>query len=409
MELKRLKRRIDFYYTAMQFTSFASSFVIFLYITVILQEKHFTNTEIGLTLALGSGLSIVLPPLIAAFYARHVHLPLRRVAAYVRLVTFVFTALLIVVNSPIALVSLIVIVISGTTISVNPLVNAMAMQFENTGVPVNYGVARAFGSLGCAVMAYASGLLSTHLGGSAAVIAASLVLLAAAMLFTLLFPIPERNGQAKEGHAPLPISGAIGFKLLKSPASLLFFLVMMLIWANMGVFDTYQVNILRNAGGNDVDFGLMLTVMTLCEVPLTLFFRPLTKRFSYVQLMTAGFVFMLLKDAALIFAATVPAVIAAQGFNLATIGLFVPASIYYINDITASAQTVQAQALFGGTAMAMGRIVGNLLGGAILDRTGITSMLLVCLGYALLSIVLLQFSSRLHRKAMTAALPATAE
>ncbi len=405
MELKRLKRRIDTFYAAIQFSSFASSFVIFLYITVILQEKNFSNTEIGLTLALGSGLSIVLPLLIAAFYARHPHLPLRRVVAFVRFVTLVFSVLLIVVHSPVALVSLIVVVISGTTISATSLVNALGMQFETFGVPVNYGVARAFGSLGCAMMAYASGLLATHLGGTAAVIGASVLLVAVTGICTLLFPVPERTVEAaKHGTSPLPVSGVLGFRLLKSPANLIFFVVMVLIWANMGVLDTYQVNILHSVGGNDMDFALMLAVMCISEVPLALFFRPLAKRFSYVWLMTLGFAMLLLKNIILIFAASVPAVIIAQVCNISTVAMFASAAAYYCNGIVSCEETVQVQALFTGTAMAAGRIVGNLLGGVILDNAGITALLLVCVGYALLSITLLQVSHRLRKKSAEPAL-----
>jgi PPP family 3-phenylpropionic acid transporter len=405
MEIKRLKRRIDTLYSAIQFSSFASSFVIFLYITVILQEKRFSNTKIGLTLALGSGLSIVLPPLIAAFYARHPHFPLRRVVASVRLVTLVFSVLLMVVHSPVALVSLIVVVISATTITGTSMVNALGMQFEKAGVPVNYGVARAFGSMGCAAMAYASGLLATYLGGSNAVIGASVLLVAVTGVCTLLFPVPERCVEAaKHTTAPPPVSGAIGFHLLKSPANLLFFGVMVLIWANMGVLDTYQVNILHSVGGGDMDFALMLAVMCMSEVPLALFFRPLTKRFSYVHLMTLGFAVLLLKDVALIFASSVPAVIIAQVCNLSTVGMFASASVYYCNGIVCREDTVQAQALFTGTAMAMGRILGNSLGGVILDHASITVLLLVCVGYALLSISLLQVSHRLRKKSAQTAL-----
>lgn len=406
MEDKRLSRRIDFYYAAMQFTAFASSFVIFLYISVILQEKGFTNSEIGLTLALGSGLSIVLPPLIAMYYTRHTHLPLRRITAYVRIITFVFLLLLLVVHSPVALVSVIVIIISGTSISATPLVSALAMQFENIGVAVNFGKARAFGSLGCAVMAYASGQLSTHFGGSAAVVLVSLLLMAASALFTLFFPVPQN---ANSSHAPLPVSREIGFKLLKQPANMLFFLVMVLIWANTGILDTYQINILQLWGGNEMNFGVMLMVMTLSEIPLALLFRPLSKRFSYTQLMIAGFLGLLLKDISLLLSSSVAAVIAAQCFNLVTIVLITSACVYYINGCTASEQTVQAQALFGGTAMAIGRIVGNLIAGAILDgaaaeSAGIKTMLLVCIGFALMSLVLMRTSCRLRNK-MPSALP----
>jgi PPP family 3-phenylpropionic acid transporter len=153
-----------------------------------------------------------------------------------------------------------------------------------------------------------------------------------------------------------------------------------------------------------MDFALMLAVMCISEVPLALFFKPLARRFSYVHLMTLGFAVLLLKDVLLIFAASVPAVIIAQVCNMSTVGMFASASVYYCNGIVSCNDTVQAQALFTGAAMAMGRIVGNLLGGVILDNAGITALLLVCIGYALVSISLLQVSHRLHKKGAPTAL-----
>jgi MFS transporter, PPP family, 3-phenylpropionic acid transporter len=395
MGLKKLRRRINLYFSIIQFSSFASSFVIYLYATVILLSKGFSTTIIGITVAAGSGASILLPPVIAAVYTRHLNTPLKRVAAYLRVATLISSVLLIFVDSPVLLVCIIFIMISCTTMSAGALTNAIAMQYENSGIPVNYGIARSLGSLGCAGMGYVSGLLSKGAGGTDAVMVLSIMLLCVTTAVTLILP---KKDSVDNIPSRMPIKGSLGLSMLKSAPNILFFLVVVFVWANMAILDTYQVNIIYNVGGSDMDYGILLTVMTLCEVPLTWFFKPLARRFSYVQLMTAGFFFLMMKDLFLIFAPSVTAVILCQGFNIGTMGLFSPALVYYSNAIADPNNSVQAQALYAGTGIAAGRILGSLTGGLILDNLNINALLTVSSGYALICIVILRISNIMHIK-----------
>jgi PPP family 3-phenylpropionic acid transporter len=412
MDAKKFARRINWSYYAIQFTSFASSFAIFLYVTVILQSKGFTSTEIGLTVALGSALSILLPTAIAYVYARIPGAPLKAVVAAVRVVTLVSSVLLIFVDSPVAVVSFIFIVISGTTVAVGSLTNALAMQFESTSVKINFGAARAAGSAGCILMSILTGMIS---GDTDAIIALSALLLCFCIVLTLVFDTPRKAALlANPGKrldktdipAALPAASSGALRLLRDPKCALFFLVMMLSFANVGVFDTYQLNILKSVGGTDADYGVMLILMVTLETPVMLLFKPLSKRFSMTALMITGFSAMLLKDIALLFAGGTAAVFAMQGFNMLAIGLFSPAQVYFSNSLVGPDETVQAQALFSGTAIATGRILGNLLGGVIIDTLGLHALLIVAAVYAALSIVFAQAADRLHKKSLRAQLEA---
>lgn len=382
-------RRLNWKYYAIQFSSFGSSFAIFLYVTVILQAKGFSNTAIGITVALGSCLSIILPPLAAAFYSR-TRMPLKTVVAAVRIATLISSVLLIFVEAPVALVSLIFIVISGTTNAAVSLTNALAMQFEDTHARINFGASRAAGSVGCVIMSVLTGMVA---GSSDAIIAVSTALLAVTIILTLLFDRPETAGAAGAAVIPAPSSGSL--KMLRYPACLTFFFVMMLSFANMGALDTYQVSVLRSVGGTDADYGFMLVLMVVLETPLMLLFKPLSKRFSYTQLMVAGFAMMMMKDIALIFADSVSTMFWIQGFNVAMIGIFSPAQVYFGNSLARTGETVSAQALFTGTAISVGRILGNLVGGVVIDSLGLHAMLIVTASYSALAIVFALVSNRL--------------
>lgn len=395
MDTKRLSRRINWKYYAILFTSFASSFSIFLYVTVILQSKGFTNTETGITVALGSALAIVLPPIAAYFYAKHPRMPLKLIAAFVRIITLIFSILLIFVDAPVPLVSFIFIMIAGTTNAVGSLTNAMAMQYECTPVRINYGIARAAGSMGCILMSVLTGVF---VGGTDGIIALSAALVAVCIVLTIIFDRPEKVCAPGRKIVPAVSSGAL--KLLKDPACLMFFFVMMLSFANMASLDTYQVKILESVGGTEANYGILLMIMVTIETPVMLLFKPLSKRFSLTALMCVGFGAMMAKDIALIFANSVEAVFWMQGLNALMIGLFSSAQVYFGNSLVDPAKTVQAQALFTGTAISMGRIIGSLSGGAIADTLGLHAMLIVSAGFALFSIVFAIASKRLFDRSL---------
>jgi PPP family 3-phenylpropionic acid transporter len=329
-------------------------------------------------------------------------MPLKAVTSAVRVITLVFSGLLMLVDSPVAVVSFIFIVISGTTITVGSLNNGLAMQFEATPVRVNFGVARAAGSMGCILMSVLTGLIA---GDTDGIIALSCLALAVCIVLTMFFDRPEKVG-ALSDKAITPASRAGSLKLLRDPACLMFFFVMMLSFANVGVLDTYQVDILKSVGGTDADYGVMLIIMVSVETPVMFLFKRLSKRFGMTSLMCAGFTALLLKDVALMFAGSVAAVFAMQAFNMVAIGLFFPAQVYYSNCLVSESQTVQAQTLFTGTAISAGRILGNLLGGVILDDLGKTALLIVAAAYSILAISFALGSDRIQKKSLKAQLEA---
>ncbi len=76
-----------------------------------------------------------------------------------------------------------------------------------------------------------------------------------------------------------------------------------------------------------------------------------------------------------------------------------PAAVYYSNLIAPKDSAVQAQALFGGVAMGVGRIIGNLLGGVIIDGAGLKAMLIFSAAFVFFGLILMQFSSYKYKTA----------
>jgi PPP family 3-phenylpropionic acid transporter len=397
---KNIGRKVNAGYCAIQSAFVSSISVWFGFITVILQSKGFNNAQVGITMALGASFSIILPPLIAMFYDRHRKIPLKVIVVAIVLVAMLCAAAAIFIQVPVALVMLIFALVNTATLTTMPLINAIAMQFENIGVPVNYGIARGLGSVGYAVFGYITGLLVEKLGVDV-LSPFYILLLIVTAVFVLILKKPQRSGteQVTEKTLMPTLKTSSEWKgFYKNPACVFFFFAMACMTLNHGTLDTFQVSIIKSVGGTNSDYGMLMFVMASSEIPTMFMFKYLTKRFSYAQLMSVACLAFAAKDVILLIAPSVGVVIAAQGINMLTLGLYLPASVYYANMVAPKGAEVQAQALFGGMAMGLGRIIGNLIGGVIIDFAGLDAMLVFSGVFVLIGFVLMQASNMKYKE-----------
>ncbi len=317
---KKISLKINAGYSAIQGTYISSNAVAFGYIAVILQSKSFNNSQIGLTVALAAVFSIILPPIIAMFYDRHKNTALKYIVAFMIIFTIICYVFTVFINEPIALVMIAYILVLTAAFSSMPLLNALAMQFENIGISVNYGVARGIGSIGYAVFGYLTGLIIDEFGVKI-IFPLYILLLIITVFFVLIFKKPdEDNTNNKDKDKEALVSGLSVSSEWKgfytNPACVFFFFAMICITLNHGTLDTFQVSIVKSVGGTNSDYGVVMFVMAISEIPTMFLFKYLTKRFSYVQLLSTAFIFFIIKDVVLLIAPSVNIIIAAQVINV---------------------------------------------------------------------------------------------
>lgn len=350
-------------------------------------------------------IAIFLPALIS-FLTGRTRMPLKYVVALISLVTLSGASLLLFVRAPVGVVMMIFILISASGASTGPFINALAMQFENIGIHINYGIARGLGSAGYALIGFVTGHFVQMLGTDF-IIPFYLCLSAIAVFCVFIFKRPVRPAESvpKTEPAVQLTQKASVWSVFKTPSAVCLFCAIICVSLNQGVLDTFQINILKGLGGTDADYGSLILVMAFSELPTMFLFKNLAKRFGYSRLLGAGFLFFAVKDIALLLAPNVAIVIGVQALNALSLGLYIPASVYLINSLAGGRNAVHAQAIFGGVASGLGRIVGNFAGGAIIDAYSTHAMMVFALVSILAGFVLLQFAVRLRKDRQQAVVP----
>lgn len=114
------------------------------------------------------------------------------------------------------------------------------------------------------------------------------------------------------------------------------------------------------------------------------------------------------KPLIILFAGNIPVAFLGLAMQGPSIGVFVPASVYYVNTAIAPEKRVRGQAIFSMITTGAASCLGNLLGGWILDAFGLQALLQACVWIAVVGCLIvislrdhseerMSFRARFHR------------
>ena len=133
--------------------------MVMMFASAYLLDAGLANAQIGMVVAAGGALSAVLQPVVAGMADRSRRVPLRAWIATSAVLLAILACALLLPGLPLgataAFFGLMILVIQ----TAQPLINAIGMAAWARGVPVNFGVGRAMGSLAFALLSVVAGRL----------------------------------------------------------------------------------------------------------------------------------------------------------------------------------------------------------------------------------------------------------
>ena len=370
-------RRLDWHYIAMQMGFWAMFAAIVAYQTALLLERGFTNGEAGLMTSVRCLAGIVCQPLLGGFADRHPGVPLKHIVA-ISLALSLAAGLWYWMDPAMGLGStaLVWVVIGGLGVSSYPLMDAMAVQFINDGVPIRYSLGRGLGSLAYAVVCVLLGLQVGQWGVETTLVT-FLLLTAAEIALVFTYPTWHPHAPAAQAEQARPQSA---LSLLRSNprftlmlAGVLFGLTAVLPLSN------FLVNVILSRGGTAADLGLAMFLMGGFELPAAFLFPRLLRRLGSGRILVLSMFFGTLKGVALLLTWNLAGVLLCQPLQMLGYGLFTPASVYFVNESVPPADRVRGQTIMMVASNGLGGMLGGLLAGWTLDAGGANWMLAGCI------------------------------
>ena len=359
-------------------SSFASAYLL---------DRGYTNSEIGLILAVGSIVAVFLQPFMADFADRAKKISLIGITQVATIFIMGMMLICFVMDKASIALSVIFVMMIAWHTALQPLFNSLTFKLEESGHKINFGVCRAMGSLGYSLLCAVLGTLAETFGTQILPLTGEVTLLM--LLITLCLTKSHFKKACKmrgeldsEQDKVEVVSETLEeqeeINLIQFIKRNKLFLLVNIgvagIFFSNSIFNSFMLQIVENIGGNSEDMGRILAVMAFLEIPPMFLFERVHRKVSCKRLLQLGAICFTLKILCATIADSVFMVYVAQLFQLTSFGIFLPAMVSFIDEIMEKGEAVKGQALYT-IVTTVATIFASLVGGVILDVSGASSLL----------------------------------
>lgn len=391
--MKKYQRYTSVAYFALQGGYWMSVCIANSYAAVFLQHRGYSNSALGMVLAIGNIAGFLLAPNLAALVDRS-----RRVTVYHCIWALLAAQALILAGFALIpgkslMLSLLYCLYMATVVAVNPLNTELCFELAGWSQPVSYSPARGIGSLCYAMMSFAMGQLTLQLGADVHPYAGLFCLLCQVVSTGVITWAKSRvrpenaihgGGQKEQGLGLMPfIRANARFCVMMFSLALLFF--------SYNVSDSFLINILRSVGGDAGDLGSISAFKAVLEIPVMLFYAQLTGRFRCSSVMRLSALAFVAKALALALAGSVGMLYAANLLQILSYALIIPAMVQYVNLVIGQKDSAKGQAIANGMTT-LGAVFASSIGGKLYDVLSVRTTLLISAAIAVCGVVILSLS-----------------
>ena len=385
--MKLNTRKLMIQYCILQGSYWASFCVIYAFATVFLLSRGFESSMIGVIIAAGNILGVVLQPMVASIADRSEKISLHKLTAMLSVIMILLLVLLYFVPNGLLAVAVLFLLTDTFLQVIQPLINSVSVYYVNQGVSVDFGSARGIGSLSYAAASYILGIVVEKFGTRSILMTG--ILVALVLLVTVLsMPVLSSSAASRLGEKE-PEQNDAGlivfagryknFMLTLAGITLLF------TFHNMN--NAYLIKVIENVGGTSADMGRMLSIAAVTELPVMFLFSRISKHFKSSTLLMVSSAFFAIRAAGFMLAGNVMTMYLAAMLQIGSVALYIPSSVYYVNETMLDQDKFKGQAVMTAT-NTLGGVFGSLFGGFLIDNAGVGAMNTVCFAMAAAGAVL---------------------
>ena len=363
-------------YIIINATYFAVYSGIHAYASVFLLEKGFTNTLIGITLALANILSVIFQPFIAGLIDKQGKLTNRNVSMASTALLLIGSVLLLLIKNGIAVIFVIFALIYTVQMVYQPILTAMYFEYEAAGCHIYYGLARGLGSCGFAVVSVFTGMAIGRFGVNILMIL-DIIFLTVALIVLYFFKKPAVAAQTAPSGTEVAHNNLIVFTKTY-PAFMLFVVAGVCFFFAHNAINDYMIQIITPLGGTEAQMGTAVFIAALLELPTMALIDKIMKKISVKNLLLISATAFLIKTLLMLVAPNMAVVYISQAMQMFAYAVFIPAGAYFVNQTMAKFDQVKGQAYIN-CSITLGGVFSSLICGRLLDIRGPHFMLIVSL------------------------------
>jgi len=362
-------------YTLIQITQWMTYSIFMGNTSMYLLDHKFSNTDIGILIAITGLMCTILQPLIAGYADRPESISLKNIMLIICSIGLVFSILLILTFNSSKLIQALFFLVSMIVVQLfAPFVNALAITGEEPLSNTAYSISRGFGSLLFSISTFIIGHAVARMG-SLFMDLYAVVMYIFMIIVLFIFPYRKNKKEIPESKE-VRDSGPSGFSFVTKYKGFIFVLLAaMALHTGHTIVNSYLLQIIISRGGDAADNGTASFIAAFMEFPLMLLYPLMRKKWDAGKwLITCSF-FFLIKNICLLLSGNLTGIFLTQFIQCMGWALECVASVDYIGSIMSAGDAVKGQAYF--TSMqTLAMIIASLSGGVLLDTLGVNTAIL---------------------------------
>lgn len=378
-------------YAAINIFYFAGYCAIHAYASVFLLSKGFSNSTIGIILAIANITSVLIQPVIAGIIDKAGKVTNRNTIMGTLVIMALMALMMAFVNTSV-IIFLSFAMCYMLQMMVQPIIIALNFEYQKKGCVINFGLARGLGSCGFAAI---SPVIGTWVAakGEHVIPWVFIATLAVCFIFTATFVkdssdvSEEQNDSETEETAN---NNLIDF-VKTYPKFIVYVISIACFFFGHNSINDYLIQIIRPLGANEATMGYMVSMAAFLELPTMAVFVYLARKIDCGILLKFSGIMFLVKISIMLLATNIPVAFISMACQMFAYALYIPANAYYATKIMKKNDQVKGQAI-SSAAITLGGTFSGLVCGRVLDVAGPHTMLLVATIVSVVGVVLVLLS-----------------
>ena len=386
-------------YTLVNVFYFAAFATIHGFAAVFLLSRGFSNTEIGMALALANILSVIGQPFVAGIVDRSKSVTNRRVLLGAALIMLFGALALCAIDGLKPLIFVLFVLIYTVQFIAMSILIAISFEYSAAGCAHNFGLARGLGSASFAVTAAVMGPIVEKRGATVnmyVTVAAMLLLLLVVFFFRIPKDAEGKIADTKISPEEVPTKSFIGF-VKKYPMFMLFLLGVSCAFFSHNMLNDYLIQIIERLGGGETELGYASFLQAILELPVMALIVFVLRKINAKAVLVFSMIAFLVKVVTMYFATGLPGMYLSQSIQFFAYSVFIPTAAFYSDKIMKGGDKVKGQAYIN-SATTLGGVFSNIVCGPVIDKHGVPAMLMVgiavCLAGVIISIIAMTAKTR---------------
>ncbi|PJI10456.1 MULTISPECIES: MFS transporter [Clostridium] len=375
--MKRLLS-LDIKYSLTQILYFGGFCGLMGYASVYLLDRGVSNSVIGMVLALISVISVFAQPMIASYADKNKQIELRTIIAYILVAAIILSFIIYFYKGMVPILLCLFVGISTLMITLQPLLNSLAFVFEKYGITVNYGVARGLGSAAYAIVSITLGYMVEDFGASIiplVYIAFNIMLII--VVYVYVIPKTEQKEISIDSREEANNNELSFIDFCRTYKKFMIFILgVVAVFFTHTIINNFFIQVIKPIGGTSHEMGTAVFLAAILELPAMSLFNTVRKRVNCTTLIKISVIMFAVKHILTFLATGMVMIYIAQVFQMGAYAIFIPASVYYVNEIIDKRDSIKGQSMVTMAITGSG-IIANLLGGILLDLVGVKYVLLI--------------------------------